>query len=127
MNRSSVTFPRAIAQSNANQRNLYQNMTILGPLVPHWTVGSIISIITAAIGISGNGVLLLVFAADARIRAPFNSHLINLLIANVLTMILVYPQNLFRTSHPAWFLGEPVCPFYLHGKFVIQAGVFNGH
>lgn len=124
-----VTFLNLTLTKNATNQTI--RTTGHGPVeaqfTTQWTAGSVISVITLAFGLLGNSVLLFLFVKDQTLRTPFNVYLMNLLLANMLAMLLVYPLNIIDTLYSAWFLGDRVCTFYLYGTFAIQAGVFNAH
>lgn len=74
-----------------------------------------------------NGWELLLFTRNARLRTGFNVYLINLLAANVLTALILYPADTAYQLYSKWYMGDEVCTFYLYGNAVIMGGSLLSH
>jgi cysteinyl leukotriene receptor 1 len=94
----------------------------------NWSFMTVFNLVTLILGLMGNGGILLPFMRDRSLRTPFNIYLINLLIANIASIILRYPLIIYTSLYSfRWSLGYATCTFSLYGSFVIAAVAENAH
>ena len=88
-----------------------------------WVFLSIFSLVIFIFSLVTNGAVLAVFAKSTWLCTPFNVYLINLLAANLLSMLIQVPNYLVNSLHGSWFTGSKTCSLYIFG-FVFQAGMW---
>ena len=94
----------------------------------HWTTQTIFSILTLITGLTGNTLLLTIFAKTPDLRTAFNIYVINLLLANLSCLLVQYPlivaSSLYNGTQ---FMSRRLCSLYLYSTYVLGAAVFNAH
>jgi 7 transmembrane receptor (rhodopsin family) len=104
------------------------NISIAGPTTATWGILPIFSLLILIFGCISNGILLFLFKRDPFLRTPFNTYLINLLIANLSCLIVQYPLDILVTVHSfRWFLGHGACTVYLYACGTLEGAVLNAH
>ena len=118
-----------------SQQNISSNDSLLSntnvttdPALLQWNALSAFTLMLLITGTLGNGDLLLLFLKDRTLRTPFNVYLINLLTANFVCVIFLYPMDLMANLHSShWLLGDRACSLYIYTTYVIEAGIFHSH
>ncbi|OQV14867.1 hypothetical protein BV898_10899 [Hypsibius exemplaris] len=85
-----------------------------------WSVAPVISLVTLTVGVTGNGGLIVLFIHDrATLITPFNVYVLNLMVANLLHLINVYPLDVIVGLYSGtWVLGRSACAFFLYGVWL---------
>ena len=120
---------------NISQQNISSNDSLLSntnvttdPALLQWNALSAFTLVLLITGTLGNGGLLLLFLKDRTLRTPFNVYLINLLTANFVCVVFLYPMDLMTNLHSShWLLGNRACSLYIYTTYVIEAGIFHSH
>ncbi|OWA54311.1 hypothetical protein BV898_18719 [Hypsibius exemplaris] len=114
-------------QAFNNSTSSSLNATLrLTPQPGQWMFLSIFSLAVLVLALLTNGTVLGLFFRAPSLVTPFNIYLINLLTANLLTMLVQVPNYLVNSLHGSWFTGSRTCSLYIFG-FVFQAGMINAH
>ena len=116
-------------QDGSKNGSLLQSVnTTTASAILHWTALSAFTLVTFITGTLGNGCLLLLFLKERILRTPFNVYLINLLIANFICVIILYPMDLMANLHSSqWLLGDRACTLANYSTYVVAAGMFHSH
>ena len=102
------------------------NDTIVVPRAQVWTFLPSFSLAVLLLAIITNGTVLYLFFRHRQLRTPFTVYIINLLSANLLTMLIQVPIYLVANLEPYWWIGRTACNLYIYG-FFLQAGMCNSH
>ncbi|OWA50865.1 hypothetical protein BV898_15368 [Hypsibius exemplaris] len=99
--------------------------------VPVWTFSAFFYLVISIIGVIGNGFILLLIICNRRHRtSPFNFYVLNLLSANFLSSLVLYPMSVYyerNYHHPKWYFGIPSLSVYLYFQNVLAMGMVNTH
>ncbi|OWA50863.1 hypothetical protein BV898_15366 [Hypsibius exemplaris] len=99
--------------------------------VPFWTFNAFFYLVISIIGVIGNGFTLLLIICNRRHRtSPFNVYVLNLLSANFLSSLVLYPMSVYyerNYHHPKWYFGIPPLSVYLYCQNVLAMGMVNTH
>ncbi|OQV25513.1 hypothetical protein BV898_00453 [Hypsibius exemplaris] len=93
-----------------------------------WSVLTFFSIVTCISGIITNGTLLYFLISSRTLRTSFNIYLINLFIANLICVSVLYPMDFLSNLHSStWVLSNTACSAYLYVICVVEAGIYHSH
>ncbi|OQV13411.1 hypothetical protein BV898_12363 [Hypsibius exemplaris] len=91
-----------------------------------WTVIPTVALTVLVISVPLNSAILYLFARHRHLRTGFTVYLMNLLAANLLSVLIQIPIYLTANRLPYWWIGGPACTAYIYG-YIIQSGMCNAH
>ncbi|GAV00686.1 hypothetical protein RvY_11500 [Ramazzottius varieornatus] len=96
---------------------------------PNCTYVPVLSSIITIAGILTNGPVLLVIVKNrSTLLTPFNIYLVNLLIANLLNLLLVFPLNVIHLAYGNyWWLGNSAFTLHLNELITLNASMGQCH
>ena len=74
-----------------------------------------------------NAVVLSAFIKHHNLRTPFNTYLINLILADIAQSLFDLPFMVVSLFYAPWPLGQIGCNFSLYAKYAFSAAVRNTH